>query len=451
MRQRIGTTADFPIKELARKEAERLLKPINEDVQKPESVQTLCQFGDETFLPFWQKQVRPSTFSGYCARWRQVRPWCAELRMRDTRTADIQRVIEGIHSKGSLNHDSVRALRSLLKLIFDHAIRIGLLTLNPVDKAKVPPKSEAEENGDDTYAYSLEEVQGMLSVLPEPARTAVATAGFTGIRRGELAGLRWEDFDADKGSLTIARSLWEGHITRPKTKKSKAPVPVIRLLIRMLEAHRVRVAQARAESATKHADRLQTKLGKAGSMLPELRADLERQIAGLRSKSKDLTLPTTGPILATEKDTPLNMNNLLNRQILPALNRCATCHKPEAEHVCEGHEYKRDVSRPAWRGWHSFRRGLATNLKRLGVDLKTIQAILRHAHISVTADIYVKDVSEDSVAAMQKLEAHVIAELKKAARTGIGFSLLCRLYARRELECRSEAELKSLILKGLTW
>src|SRR5262249_46076686 len=75
VRQRVGSVADFPIKELARKEAERVLKPINEGVQKPESVQTLCQFTEETFLPFWEKQVRPSTFNGYRVRWRQVKPW----------------------------------------------------------------------------------------------------------------------------------------------------------------------------------------------------------------------------------------------------------------------------------------------------------------------------------------------------------------------------------------
>jgi integrase len=58
-------------------------------------------------------------------------------------------------------------------------------------------------------------------------------------------------------------------------------------------------------------------------------------------------------------------------------------------------------------GWHGFRRGVGTNLKRLGVDLKTIQNILRHAHIATTADIYVKDVSEDAIAAMQLLEKRV--------------------------------------------
>ena len=62
-----------------------------------------------------------------------------------------------------------------------------------------------------------------------------------------------------------------------------------------------------------------------------------------------------------------------------------------------------DVIRPAlqqanlaWHGWHAFRRGLATNLHRLGVSDKVIQQILRHANVSTTMNIYVKTVSADA-------------------------------------------------------
>lgn len=400
VRQRIGTVADFPFKELAREEAERLLKPINEGIQKPEAVQTLCQFAQEQFFQFCEKQVRPSTLSGYRARWRQLQPWCAKLRMRDTATRDIQEILDAIHKKGHLNHDSIRALRSLLKLIFDHAIRVGLLAINPVDKAKVP-KAHEDEVREDTYAYSLEEVQQMLGVLPEPARTAVATAAFTGARRGELSGLLWENFDPEKGSMKITQSVWEGHTTRPKTRKSKAPVPVIRPLIKMLEAHRIHTAHRTAAAAAKEATKIETKLTKGQGTLPaDIHEELSLRVAQLKEIAKNPPLPTSGPIFASQRTddtrspTPLNMNNLLNRQILPALRK----------HGLQ------------WHGWHGFRRGLATNLKRLGVDLKTIQEILRHAHISVTADIYVKEVSEQAVEAMHRLEQHIETEAKKAPR-----------------------------------
>jgi integrase len=62
-----------------------------------------------------------------------------------------------------------------------------------------------------------------------------------------------------------------------------------------------------------------------------------------------------------------------------------------------------------WHGWHSFRRGLATNLHRLGVDDKTIQAVMRHSNISTTQNIYIKSAPADSIAAMKQLEALMCA------------------------------------------
>lgn len=103
-------------------------------------------------------------------------------------------------------------------------------------------------------------------------------------------------------------------------------------------------------------------------------------------------------------NTPVSMNNLLNDQILPALNACEQCGKLRAEHAGADHEYETDRSRPAWHGWHAFRRGLATNLHDLGVDDKTIQAILRHSNVAVTQACYIKTLRKQSIAAMQKLE-----------------------------------------------
>jgi len=56
-----------------------------------------------------------------------------------------------------------------------------------------------------------------------------------------------------------------------------------------------------------------------------------------------------------------------------------------------------------WHGWHAFRRGLATNLHSLGIDGKTIQAILRHSTLALTMNIYVKSVSESQTNALDSL------------------------------------------------
>jgi len=72
------------------------------------------------------------------------------------------------------------------------------------------------------------------------------------------------------------------------------------------------------------------------------------------------------------------------------------------------HKFIRDESRPEWHGWHAARRGLGTNLYRLGVPEKTIQAILRHANVSTTNTYYIKSAADDARAAMAKLEILVI-------------------------------------------
>ena len=76
-------------------------------------------------------------------------------------------------------------------------------------------------------------------------------------------------------------------------------------------------------------------------------------------------------------------------------------------HKPEGHAYQRDNSLPHWHGWHAFRRGVATNLHDLGVDDKTIQAILRHSNIGITQNIYIKSVNKSQVSAMDTLRENL--------------------------------------------
>ncbi|MGE0406946.1 MAG: tyrosine-type recombinase/integrase [Candidatus Korobacteraceae bacterium] len=92
---------------------------------------------------------------------------------------------------------------------------------------------------------------------------------------------------------------------------------------------------------------------------------------------------SAGYLFASPQGQPLNLDALAVEVIRPVLEKIGI----------------------KWHGWHAFRRGLATNLHRLGVPGKTIQQILRHAHLSTTMDIYVKSDVEEAAAAMQKLEA----------------------------------------------
>jgi hypothetical protein len=69
----------------------------------------------------------------------------------------------------------------------------------------------------------------------------------------------------------------------------------------------------------------------------------------------------------------------------------------------EGQMFQLDKTLPG-RGWQAFRRGLATNLYAIGVDDKTIQAILRHSNIGLTMNVYLKNVAESGVTRWNYLE-----------------------------------------------
>ena len=139
--------------------------------------------------------------------------------------------------------------------------------------------------------------------------------------------------------LWTTQSVWERFVSEPKTRESKAPVPVIAPLAKRIEKHR------EAHSA-----------------------------------------PQTGFIFMSRRyggdPSPVDLNSLLKWQVKPKFEQAGI----------------------EWRGWHAFRRGLATNLHRLGVPDKTIQAILRHSYLSTTMNSYVKSVPADVVAAMRSFE-----------------------------------------------
>jgi integrase len=92
--------------------------------------------------------------------------------------------------------------------------------------------------------------------------------------------------------------------------------------------------------------------------------------------------PSGGFVFANANGKPMNLDALAGDVIQPTL----------------------ETSGLDWHGWHAFRRGLATNLHRLGVSDKVMQQILRHANVTTTMNIYVKTVSGDAAAAMKTLE-----------------------------------------------
>jgi integrase len=89
-----------------------------------------------------------------------------------------------------------------------------------------------------TYAYSLDEARRILAILPEPARTMVAVAAFTGVRKSELVALKWENYDGNK--IFVTEKFTHGKVGTPKCN-SQGVIPVAETLRQYLETHRVAI------------------------------------------------------------------------------------------------------------------------------------------------------------------------------------------------------------------
>ena len=72
-----------------------------------------------------------------------------------------------------------------------------------------------------------------------------------------------------------------------------------------------------------------------------------------------------------------------------------------------------------WYGWHAYRRGLASNLKELGVDDMVIQKILRHGDVGTTRDSYIKIRDSPVVAAMRTLDEACTAFVQPRDASGL--------------------------------
>ena len=221
-------------------EAERHMQAINNGCVTPERIVTLSDFVERVYLPWVEQHKRPSTLKGYRDIWHvHLKPRCGKQWLKDTRTYHVQGWLNEIAcstGEGTFSRNTLRHIKSTISGIFTLAKQLDyFLGVNPAhDTAIAPSATEARE----TYAYTLDEVQSILSLLSEPAATAFAVAAFMGLRHGEIQGLLWENYR--DGEMHITRSIWNGHITAPKTRKARAPVPVIRQLAERLGLHRLR-------------------------------------------------------------------------------------------------------------------------------------------------------------------------------------------------------------------
>jgi len=151
------------------------------------------------------QSLEQSTRDGYDDVWElHLKPLLADFTLGSFRPVNCTRILEQLRDK-RLGKRSLQHIKSFLSGVYTFARTHGHFDgANPVNGIKLPKTPPPDE----TYAYSNAEEQQMLkAVRSAKGRVAIAVASWTGVDKGELEAIRWEDFKQD---LHIQRKIWQG-------------------------------------------------------------------------------------------------------------------------------------------------------------------------------------------------------------------------------------------------
>lgn len=101
-----------------------------------------------------------------------------------------------------LSGRTIRNTHAVIRAALNRAVKWGWVPASVADKATV-----GAVGGNPGAVATLEQVERLLGAAEGPLALAVRLAGTTGMRRSELCGLRWDDFDFERSTVTISRAV----------------------------------------------------------------------------------------------------------------------------------------------------------------------------------------------------------------------------------------------------
>jgi len=253
------------------------------------------------------------TYEGYLKKW--ILPRWRSYRLGDVKTVQVE---QWLHSL-PLAQGSRAKIRNIMSALYSHAIRWEWIKYNPITAVRQSTKRSKVP-----IVLTIEQIQALLPHLGEPCHTAVLLDVATGLRVGELLGLKWADIDFEKLEINVTRSVVKQRVGPCKTEASQKPIPLDAELAEHLWSRRLTTRYNQPEDwifASPHRRGMQ----------------------------------------------PYWPGALFRVQLKPAL---------------EAAGIRGSV------GWHTLRHIFGTLMKANGEDIKTIQELLRHSNYKVTADVY---------------------------------------------------------------
>lgn len=146
-----------------------------------------------------------------------ILPKWQEYRMQDVRAVLVESWLAAL----PLAPGTKAKARNIMSALYEHAMRYGWATANPIKQVRQSAKRLSEPD-----VLTVDEVSAILVRLTEPCRTITLAAALTGLRRGELFGLQWHDVDFVNNVIHVRRSLVDQVAGKLKTEGSNRPLPM---------------------------------------------------------------------------------------------------------------------------------------------------------------------------------------------------------------------------------
>lgn len=234
-------------------------------------------FSEQWFREYAEIKLKPQTIRSYHFLEKRVYTAIGYMRMDKITTRTIQKFISQLaeekkyNSKskviGKLSPKTIKNYIAFISAVFNYAVKMQMLSINPCKNVTLPPANSKERE-----VYTIEEVQHMLELFKNESDANLkyviffTLAAFTGLRRGELLGLEWKDFDWDNNLMTVVRtSEWTKergiYTDTPKTKSSRRILKLPDELIQELKEYKQWQDEYKANIGSKwiEHDRLFTK------------------------------------------------------------------------------------------------------------------------------------------------------------------------------------------------
>lgn len=242
----------FESKKAAERARTEILSRLDKGTYVEPSRRTLTGFLLDEWLPATKGRLADSTFDSYTRNIElHIVPRLGAIELQALTPARLNAfygdlLASGSHRAGEsgLAPKSVRNVHVILRKALHDAVRWSLIPRNPAEMAD-PPRLRGSASS--IKPWNAAEARAFLAhVASDEFVAAWILALTTGMRRGEILGLRWEDIDFDRAQLSVRQTLvnvaYEVKLSSPKTVRSRRSLALDTGTLAALHEHRTRVA-----------------------------------------------------------------------------------------------------------------------------------------------------------------------------------------------------------------